>query len=384
MSADLRRTYSTRSANAKPLLPSSPTSDLTEPPSNNRKRPFADRPTEQNTPSKKPRRSLKPDSKPSKANNKSKPKQPKLTQLHFSLDTPTLRTCPLCDLSYTRGAPDDESLHKAHCARVQRGLEWGKEETREQANGGVEELSSNIKLPNGLRGRIICFRAEIGGKIGAKLSVLLETIRLALSSPALSKAVLHKSKIYLFLASAPGGPTPQREKIVGCVVAQRISSAMAIAHPSEVSAAFPSALSTPSSSQSARQSDASSPTPPETLVPSSRASSAAATAAAAPNTNTSEPPLALLPVDDSTNLYVHPTLLPTSMGIPRLFVSSEHRRLGIASRLLSAAAATFIHGCPLNPARGHVAFTQPTGAGKAVLEAWGKGGVRIYEEETNI
>lgn len=216
-----------------------------------------------------------------------------------------------------------------------------------------------------------------------QLSVLLETIRLALSSPALSKAVLRKSKIYLFLASAPGGPTPQREKIVGCVVAQRISSAMAIAHPSEVSAAFPSAQSTPSSSQSTLQSDASSPTPSENLDPSSQASSAAA-AAAALNTNTSKPALALLPVDDSTNLYVHPTLLPTSMGIPRLFVSSEHRRLGIASRLLSAAAATFIHGCPLNPARGHVAFTQPTGAGKAVLEAWGKGGVRIYEEETNI
>ena len=69
------------------------------------------------------------------------------------------------------------------------------------------------------------------------------------------------------------------------------------------------------------------------------------------------------------------------MGIPRLFVSSEHRRLGIASRLLSIAASTFILGCPLSPARGEIAFTQPTGAGKAVLEDWGKGGVRIYEEE---
>lgn len=169
MSADLRRTYTTRSANPKPLLPSSPTSELTSPPSNKRKRPFADRPTEQNTPSKKPRRSLKAQSKASKPNNKTKGKQPKLTQLHFSLDTPTLRTCPLCDLSYTRGAPDDESLHKAHCSRVQRGLEWGKEETREEVNGGVEELQGNIKLRNGLRGRIICFRAEIGGKIGAKV-----------------------------------------------------------------------------------------------------------------------------------------------------------------------------------------------------------------------
>ena len=96
------------------------------------------------------------------------------------------------------------------------------------------------------------------------------------------------------------------------------------------------------------------------------------------------PTVALLPVDSSTNLYVHPAQLPTPMGIPRLFVSSEYRRLGIASRLLSLAAETFILGCPLNPARGDVAFTQPTGAGKAVLEAWGKGGVRIYEEESNI
>ncbi|TBU35789.1 hypothetical protein BD311DRAFT_680415 [Dichomitus squalens] len=361
MPADLRRTYSTRSSTAKSLLPSSPTSELTSPPPTKRKRPFTDRPTEQNTPTKKPRRVLKSDGKVAKSGDKGKSKQPKLTQLHFSLDTPTLRTCPLCDLSYTRGAPDDESLHKAHCARVQRGLEWGKEETREETKGGVEELESNIKLSNGSRGRIICFRPDIGGKIGAKLSLLLETIRLALSSPALSKAVLHKSKIYLFLSSPPG-PAPQREKIVGCVVAQRISSAMAIARPSEISAAFPSPHTTSSSSQPAA----------ETLEPATQAS---------PSVN---PALSLLPVDDSTNLYVHPTLLPTSMGVPRLFVSSEHRRLGIASRLLSVAAATFIHGCPLNPARGHIAFTQPTGAGKAVLEAWGKGGVRIYEEEANI
>ena len=81
---------------------------------------------------------------------------------------------------------------------------------------------------------------------------------------------------------------------------------------------------------------------------------------------------------------MHPAPLPTPLGIPRLFVSSAHRRLGIASRLLSAAAASFILGCPLDPAKGEVAFTQPTGAGKAVLESWGKGGVRIYEEEQHM
>lgn len=91
-------------------------------------------------------------------------------------------------------------------------------------------------------------------------------------------------------------------------------------------------------------------------------------------------PPALIPVDASTNLYVHPTPLPTPMGVPRLFVSSSHRRLGIASKLLTAAAESFILGCPLNPAKGEVAFSQPTGAGKGVLEKWGNGGVRIYEE----
>ncbi|KAI0724044.1 hypothetical protein C8T65DRAFT_628304 [Cerioporus squamosus] len=335
MPAELKRTYSTRAA-TKPLLPSSPTSELTSPPPPTRKRPFTDRPTEQNTPTS---------------------KQPKLTQLHFSLDTPTLRTCPLCDLSYTRGAPDDEALHKAHCARVQRGLEWGKEEQREAVKAGIEELQSNVKLRNGARGRVICFRPDIGGKIGAKLAVLLETIRLALSSPPLSPAVLRRSKIYLFLLAAPGIST--REKIVGCVVAQRISTAMAIARPAEVSAA----LSSPSSSQTQ---------PSETL-----ASSQPTPYSSQDSSSSSATSVTLLPVDSSTNLYVHPQPLPTPMGIPRLFVSSEHRRLGIASRLLSAAAETFILGCPLSPARAH-------GCWQAVLESWGKGGVRIYEEEGNI
>ena len=178
MPAELKRTYGTRAA-TKPLLPSSPTSELTSPPPLKRKRPFADRPTEQNTPSKKARRTLKAEPK-LKSGDKSKgtssSKQPKLTQLHFSLDTPTLRTCPLCDLSYTRGAPDDEALHKAHCTRVQRGLEWGKEEQREAVKVGVEELQSNVKLPNGARGRVICFRPDIGGKIGAKVCLCLSTL----------------------------------------------------------------------------------------------------------------------------------------------------------------------------------------------------------------
>lgn len=88
----------------------------------------------------------------------------------------------------------------------------------------------------------------------------------------------------------------------------------------------------------------------------------------------------LVAVDSGSGLFCHPNLLPTPMGVPRLFVPSAYRRQGIASALLNAAAATFIHGCPLDPKRGEVAFTQPTGDGKALMINWGSGAARIYEE----
>ena len=57
-------------------------------------------------------------------------------------------------------------------------MEWGKEEERECKSGkiSVEEIESGIKLKNGRKGRIICFRADVGGKIGSKVC-LLTTVR---------------------------------------------------------------------------------------------------------------------------------------------------------------------------------------------------------------
>ncbi|KAH9842720.1 uncharacterized protein C8Q71DRAFT_217495 [Rhodofomes roseus] len=355
MAPDMKRTYTTR-ASRLPLLPSTPPSDLasSSPPPVKRKRSFLEETTVQNSPtpsSKRPRKSIsllpkgKDAQKGKKGVSDASKKQQKLTQLHFALDVTVLKTCEHCDLSYTKGAPDDESLHRKHCARVQRGLEWGREEEREALKANVEELAAGVKLKNGTKGRMVFFRPDVGGKIGTKLATLLETMSLALSSPPLSAAVLKQCKIYLFLlpTSSSTSLTP-REKIVGCVIAQRISTAMAIATDADVAAR----TSTPA---------------PGSKAPVRR------------------PLHSLIPVDTSSNLYVHPAPLPTPMGIPRLFVSSAHRRLGIATHLLTAAAKNFILGCPLDPTKGEIAFTQPTGAGKSVLEAWGKGGIRIYEEE---
>ena len=137
---------------------------------------------------------------------------------------------------------------------------------------------------------------------------------------------LLKCKAYLFLLRESDS---SREKIVGCVLAQHITSAMEIASQEEVSA-----------SDKAKAN--------------------------------------LIHVEG--NLYCKPERHPTVMGIPRLFVSSSYRRKGIAQMLLSAAAVNFIHGCTLSPAKGEIAFSQPTSMGRAVMEKWGQGGVRIYEE----
>ena len=159
-----------------------------------------------------------------------------------------------------------------------------------------------------------------------QLDTFLQTINLSLSAPELPKSALQSSKAYLFLLQNES--QSHREHIVGCVIAQRITTAMAIIPPSS---------------------------PPDC-------------------SNTTIPII----VDSATNLSCSPTPLRTPMGISRLFVSSSHRRLGIAHSLLGAAAATFIHGCPLDPHKGQVAFSQPTGMGQAVMTRWGC--TRVYEE----
>jgi N-acetyltransferase len=75
-----------------------------------------------------------------------------------------------------------------------------------------------------------------------------------------------------------------------------------------------------------------------------------------------------------------PTPIPATLGIPRLWVVPSHRRQGIAQKLLAAAAKTAIWGCPLDPASGQIAFSQPTASGRAVMTAWGGKDIRIYNE----
>jgi N-acetyltransferase len=49
-------------------------------------------------------------------------------------------------------------------------MEWGREEEREAEKAGVEEIQAAVKLKDGKKGRIIYFKANVGGRIGSKVS----------------------------------------------------------------------------------------------------------------------------------------------------------------------------------------------------------------------
>lgn len=157
MSSKVNRTYSHR---RKTLIPSSPVSTLSSSPPQTRKRPLEPNASLENLP---------PPAKRAKVLSTKKVKQKTLTQLHFCIDQTTLRTCHLCNLSYTKGAPDDESLHRTHCIRVQKGMEWGKEEEKEASKAGLTVIAENVPLKDGRRGRIVRVKADAGGRIGSKV-----------------------------------------------------------------------------------------------------------------------------------------------------------------------------------------------------------------------
>lgn len=159
------------SPRTSPSCPSSPIKDHAPSPVG-RKRPLADLFSNDLPPKKRPM--LKKSTAGKKA--KGSKKVATLTQLHFCIDQSTLRTCPSCGLSYTRGAPDDESLHKAHCARVRKGIEWGREEEKERGkvSSDVTVIEEDIRTKDDQRGRIISVKAGIGGKLGNKVRLGLK------------------------------------------------------------------------------------------------------------------------------------------------------------------------------------------------------------------
>ncbi|EJU00240.1 hypothetical protein DACRYDRAFT_68483, partial [Dacryopinax primogenitus] len=252
--------------------------------------------------------------------------------MHLALSSrPIVRTCQVCNLSYTIGAPEDEDLHKRHHARVVAGIEWSR---GEEVSKGVEVIEEGVMVGKGktkTKGRVLAFEGSCSGKVKSKLNTLLETINTELSAPSLSDTALASSKIFIFVL--PSG-TSKKEKVVGCVLAQRIDTAMRVVTRSDI----------------------------------------------IEDNRTTEGRTIMIDSDESGGLYCDPTPLPTPLGVSRLWTSAQHRKKGIATVLLDAACRRTVYGCELDPRAGHVAFSQPTTSGRAVMMRWGKGGCRIFTE----
>lgn len=76
-----------------------------------------------------------------------------------------------------------------------------------------------------------------------------------------------------------------------------------------------------------------------------------------------------------------PTPIPTPLGIHRLYTIPSYRQLSLVTQLLDAACSNTIYGCTFDPAKGEVAFSQPTESGRKVMEKWGKGHVRVFADD---
>lgn len=188
-----------------------------------------------------------------------------------------------------------------------------------------------------------------------QLKDVLETIDTELSSTSLTAAQLSKSKVFL-------GVSAQR-KVVACAVVQRIDSAY-----QAVSA--PPALGNGEGEATPAKAD---------LVRFGEEDQGAIFCLCV-GFRTSSP----YAQDDLTKSCLSgcsPDLLPTLLGVQRIWTSNASRRLGLASRLLDFVAAKYVYGSPipLERRREDVAFSQPTGKGQKLARTWtGSDAIRVF------
>ncbi|WVQ62728.1 uncharacterized protein L199_000876 [Kwoniella botswanensis] len=289
--------------------------------------------------------------KPSRSSScSSKPKTRPLTQLHLT-HLPLLHTCQGCGMSFMRGG-EDESVHVAHHTRVLKGIVWdglgkGKGKSREDKGWKVVKDDISFGEKEKGKGRVVMVDGSYGG---SKLDEILTTVDRVLSSPPLPRAILERCKIFLFVTSSPPPASStkrqkldnsisrnvvQRERVVGVVVAQGIKWAMRVLKDGEQL-----------QGEGAEREQ-------KVVVESG----------------------------GFGNVTCDPAPLPTPLGIHRLYISPSYRSNNLSYHLLNASCSNTVYGCTFDPITGDVAFSQPTQSGRAVMERWGKGGIRVFVDD---
>ncbi len=70
----------------------------------------------------------------------------------------------------------------------------------------------------------------------------------------------------------------------------------------------------------------------------------------------------------SSSISISAASEPAIMGVSRIWTSNQHRKQGVATKLLDTARANFLYG--LTVEKKNVAFSQPTESGGKLAKRW--------------
>ncbi|KAK0650340.1 hypothetical protein DIS24_g6962 [Lasiodiplodia hormozganensis] len=343
--------------------------------------------------------------------NKQQP-QRRLTQLQLDLGvTPVQRTCKTCGMAYVPSNAEDAALHKRFHAMNVGGVDVGKGFFLSRSGGGG---GGEVVWEKGVDGDFV---VAVGrrGKAAAKTRVrkVLEVVERELGAVEIPEDELWGQVVVEGEAAAKGArkeegtrdgqktdvddgvePKPQRaaksnknsqsrargeavtradrfkaylyirgSKCIGLCLAERITEAHRVVAPPNDSSNLSKSTDVATTEDSGDQKDSKDTTQQHTDTPS--------------NQHSTRTP----PTTTPGTLTTSPTTHPADLGISRIWVSSSHRRHGIAIALLDAVARDFCaYRCEEYDANGdkngkrlpkeRIAFSQPTDGGARLARKW--------------
>ncbi|KAG0296817.1 N-acetyltransferase esco2 [Linnemannia gamsii] len=288
--------------------------------------------------------------------------------------------CPQCGMPYVRGQPEDEQIHDRYHRAALGGIDYPSyknevvvarfrdqevESTGTSAvrNSGTAKGESVTTASSSLWGeasssRIVMVSMSDVGRTTSSVSAggsnfekkkvkeVLEVVNKELGSVEFDPEQLDSCKVFLYISG--------KKKVVGCVIAERIKEGF------EIMTLTAAGSGTVEASLKSRTSIA---TSTATNLSSNSSSSGAA--------KSTERNVQVQQLDHERGgaaIFCSKVPQPAICGINRIWVSSQHRRQKIASRMLDAVRERFIYACKLETK--DLAFSQPTGDGKALARQY--------------
>ncbi|CUS11230.1 unnamed protein product [Tuber aestivum] len=267
--------------------------------------------------------------------------QRKLTQLKIDLGQPQRATCRICGMSYYPCTPDDDALHRRFHAKSVGGVDF---------KSTVLDAKKSKVVWRGREGEreedsfVLVVDRKSAAAERRKAREVLEVVESELSAGEIGEGVLWGS-VGVGGGEGDGGERFRvllyvvGKKCVGLCLAERIQRAYRVVGD-EVQSDMDGEM--------------------KSVV--YRGSSISVSYVLI---STFHPSCAFY-VDDGFSRSE--TSRPAILGVSRVWVCADHRRRGIATRLLDCAREHFIYGMKIE--KDDVAFSQPTESGGALARGW--------------